>query len=120
MVARAVSAMAPTRAHGTPGPDRGHRVDRRLAVAAARATVMARLAPADKERIVWFCRRNLSYRLVRAAAEQRPRVSAADVGDEGVEPVAAVGQPAALDVGTEEVAEDAAEVLVARIGEERP
>ena len=70
MVARAVSAMAPTRAHGTPGPDRGHRVDGRLAVAAARATVMARLAPADKERIVWFCRRSLSYRLVRRVARQ--------------------------------------------------
>ena len=56
----------------------------------------------------------------RAAAEQGPGVAAADIGDEAVEPVAAVGQPAALHVGAEEVTEDAAEVLVPRLGEERP
>jgi hypothetical protein len=53
-------------------------------------------------------------------AEKAAGVGRADVGYELVEPVAAVGQAAGGHVAADEVAENAAEVLVSRIREKRP
>ena len=64
-------------------------------------------------------RRHTMDAAIRREPEVVLRVPMADVRDQVLQPLAAVGQPAANDIGAQQVAQDAAEVLVARIGQKR-